>query len=86
MQPTSRSSSHTLPWPLVQTEWLASHLTDPDLRILDCAIVLELEDGVPRMTSGIQAWRNSHIPGSQYVDVLEELCDARQAIPMSTLP
>jgi thiosulfate/3-mercaptopyruvate sulfurtransferase len=86
MKPTATPSSHSLPWPLVETEWLATHLSDPDLRILDCAIVMELRDGVPRMTSGRQAWRDGHIPGSQYVDVLEELCDARQPVPMTTLP
>jgi thiosulfate/3-mercaptopyruvate sulfurtransferase len=86
MKPTSVSTSRTLPWPVVETEWLAAHLADPDLRILDCAIVLELSDGVPKMMSGRQAWRDGHIPGSQYIDVLEELCDATQPIPMTTLP
>ena len=49
---SSASLDQTLPWPLVETEWLAAHLADPDLRILDCAILLELKNGVPQMRSG----------------------------------
>jgi thiosulfate/3-mercaptopyruvate sulfurtransferase len=38
------------------------------------------------MTSGQTAWRDGHIPGSQYVDVLRELSDARHSVPMMALP
>ena len=83
---SSVSSDRTLPWPLVETEWLAAHLADPDLRILDCAILLELKDGVPQMRSGRPAWQEGHIPGSQYVDVLEELSDTNHHLPTMAPP
>ena len=83
---SSASLDRTLPWPLVETEWLAAHLADPDLRILDCAILLELKDGVPQMRSGRQAWQSGHIPGSRYVDVLEELSDTSHPLPTMAPP
>jgi len=49
---------------LVETDWLASHLADPDLCILDCTVLLhpDPERGF-RVESGYQAWREGHIRG-----------------------
>lgn len=62
--------------PLVSTDWLAEHIDDPDLRILDCTLVMKPnEDGSYGFVSGIDVWREGHIPNSIYVDVGTELSD-----------
>lgn len=59
---------------LVETDWLEAHLHDPDLRILDATVYLHptLIGGL-RMESGRENWAKEHIPGSAFVDLIEEL-------------
>ncbi|HUG14877.1 MAG TPA: sulfurtransferase [Thermomicrobiales bacterium] len=59
---------------LVETEWLADHLDDPDLRIVDCTMYLpdDSEEGVTT-ASGRANYALGHIPGAAYVDLLEDL-------------
>jgi thiosulfate/3-mercaptopyruvate sulfurtransferase len=67
--------STKLPGVIVDTDWLEENLQNPDVRIIDSHYFLEhTEDGVS-LTSGRSAWEESHIPGSQFVDLLEELSD-----------
>jgi thiosulfate/3-mercaptopyruvate sulfurtransferase len=63
--------------PLVTTDWLHAELDAPDLRILDCMVFLHpLADGSnSRPESGRAAWAAGHIPGSGFVDLLDELAD-----------
>lgn len=73
--------------PLVNTDWLACHLGEPDLRILDCGVVTQHhEDGGYSFASGRAEWEQRHIPGSIHVDVLEELSDPHQTIPLMMPP
>jgi 3-mercaptopyruvate sulfurtransferase SseA len=53
----------TLPM-LVDTNWLAAHLGDVDLRILDCSVGFVPVEGSVRLESGQAAWTAGHIPGS----------------------
>ncbi len=56
---------------LVETEWLAAHLQDSDLRILDCSVMMEITDkGDRKYSSGKARWEEGHIPGSVFVDFL----------------
>jgi thiosulfate/3-mercaptopyruvate sulfurtransferase len=52
---------------LVGPEWLAGHLTDPNLRVCDCRFT-----GDP--DSSRQAYLDGHIPGAVYSCWLKELC------------
>ncbi|HVD01555.1 MAG TPA: sulfurtransferase [Candidatus Dormibacteraeota bacterium] len=52
--------------PLVSAAWLAEHLADEDLRIVDLRWYL---DG----RSGRDAHREGHIPGAVFIDLQEEL-------------
>jgi len=52
---------------LVGPEWLAGHLTDPNLRVCDCRFT-----GDP--DSSRLAYLDGHIPGAVYSDWLNELC------------
>lgn len=61
---------------LVETEWLASHLHDPNLVILDCTTHL-IPD--PKITytvkPGREDFEKGHIPGAQFVDLQADLSD-----------
>jgi len=73
--------SLTHPEYLVETEWLAAHLSDADLRVLDCTVFLhpDAERGF-RIESGYEAWRKGHIPGSAFADLLKDLSDQSQTL------
>ena len=60
---------------LVDPAWLAGEMGAPDLRILDCSVVFERHDGVLTVGSGLSAWAEGHIPGSEHVDLVADLSD-----------
>jgi thiosulfate/3-mercaptopyruvate sulfurtransferase len=62
---------------LVSTDWLAQHLDDPNVRVLECTVYL-LPAEVPggfTVESGRAKWSQGHIPGAGYVDLQAELSD-----------
>jgi len=66
----------TLPTPLVSTDWLADHLDDADLRLLDATIFLAPPAGPGEdwtQERGDVAHAEEHIPGSRYADLVSEL-------------
>lgn len=61
---------------LVETEWLAARLDDASVRILECtAVNRPIEPFGYRAESGRASWAKAHIPGSGFVDLVDELCD-----------
>jgi thiosulfate/3-mercaptopyruvate sulfurtransferase len=61
---------------LVETDWLAQHLGDPDVRVLECTVYLHPKpEGGFRAESGRAKWAEGHIPGAGFVDLTDELCD-----------
>ena len=71
---------------LVETEWLAAHLNDPHLRILDCTVFLHADKTRGyRVESGYQKWQEGHIPGSGFADLTKELSDPHGRF-MFTMP
>ena len=72
--------------PLVATHWLAAHLQDPDLRILDCTMRLVPHEGRVRPEGTREDWARGHIPGSAYVDLLAELSDRQSPLPLMMPP
>ncbi|BBU58361.1 sulfurtransferase [Mameliella alba] len=68
------------PKTLVSTEWLAKHLNDPDLRILDASWYL------PDMGRDARAeYDAGHIPGARFFDI-DEISDARSDLPHMAPP
>ncbi|MDR0808326.1 MAG: 3-mercaptopyruvate sulfurtransferase [Gemmobacter sp.] len=68
------------PKTLVSTDWLAQHLKDPDLRILDASWYMP---GAGRDAKA--EYGASHIPGARFFD-LDEISDQRSALPHMAPP
>ena len=61
---------------LVETDWLAAHLDDPALRVLECTTILHPRpDGGYKAESGRATWAAGHIPRSGFADLTDDLCD-----------
>jgi thiosulfate/3-mercaptopyruvate sulfurtransferase len=68
------------PKTLVSTGWLAEHLKDPDLRVLDASWYL------PDMGRDPKAeYAESHIPGARFFDI-DEIADLRSDLPHMAPP
>ena len=68
------------PKTLISTEWLAAHLEDPDLRVLDASYYL------PAMNRDAKAeYDAAHIPGARFFDI-DEISDLRSDLPHMVPP
>jgi len=72
--------SYQHPEAIASTEWLATHLSDRDLRIFECTTYLQYlpegEDAPYRVVSGRENYDQSHIPGAGFLDIQNELSDS----------
>lgn len=68
------------PRTLVSTEWLAAHLNDPDLRILDASWHMPDSD-----RDSHTEYTEGHIPGARFFDI-DEISDQRSALPHMAPP
>ena len=67
--------------PLVDTEWLAAHLDDPDLRVLDSTTNVVREPGRSDKVIAERAkFEEGHVPGAQFVDLQADLSDQRSSL------
>ena len=58
----------------ISTAELADRLTEPDLRIYDCTVIMQpKEGGGYDIRSGLEEYRQAHIPGSAFVDLKTDL-------------
>jgi thiosulfate/3-mercaptopyruvate sulfurtransferase len=68
------------PRTLVSTGWLAAHLDDPDLRVIDASYYM------PDMGRDAKAeYGASHIPGARFFDI-DEISDQRSPLPHMAPP
>jgi thiosulfate/3-mercaptopyruvate sulfurtransferase len=67
--------SLSLPGALVSTEWLAEHLDDADLRILDCTW-----HHVSTNLDGRTQYRGRHLPGAVHFDI-DQVADGASPLP-----
>ena len=68
------------PKTLVSTDWLAKHIKDPDLRILDASTYLPAVD-----RDGRAEYDAAHIPGARFFDI-DDISDGRSALPHMAPP
>src|SRR6202034_4087861 len=66
---------------LVETDWLAQHLTDPGVVVLDCTTHLIPN---PAITYDVmparEDYEKGHIPGAQFIDVSRDVSDTSQSL------
>jgi thiosulfate/3-mercaptopyruvate sulfurtransferase len=78
------------PEALVQTEWLATHLADPDLRLFECTTWLRPaapDENVPyHPEAGRADYEAGHIPGAGFLDVPGELSRQNAPVHFMMLP
>ncbi len=66
---------------LVETDWLAQHLQDPDVVVLDCTTHLIPEPAITyRVVPGREDFERGHIPGAQFVDMGRDVSDTSQQL------
>ena len=65
---------------LVSTQWLAEHMSAPDLRILDASWYLPSEGRDPKAE-----YDAAHIPGARFFDI-DEISDSRSELPHMAPP
>ncbi|WP_291729290.1 3-mercaptopyruvate sulfurtransferase [Leisingera sp. F5] len=68
------------PKTLVSTDWLAAHLKDPDLRVLDASWYLPQENRDPKAE-----YSAAHIPGARFFDI-DDISDHRSELPHMVPP
>lgn len=68
------------PKTLVSTDWLAKHIRDPDLRILDASWYMPAENRDARAE-----YDAAHIPGARFFDI-DEIADLRSDLPHMVPP
>ncbi|MBM3457719.1 MAG: sulfurtransferase [Armatimonadetes bacterium] len=76
---------------LVETEWLAAHLDDPALRVVDLRGVVHTEtepDGFQRARylGAPERYAAGHIPGAVYLNWTSDLVDEHDPVPAQAAP
>src|SRR5215203_4620530 len=65
-----------LPSPLVTTDWLAEHLGDERLVVVDASVLSIATAAGSRWLSGLDEYLiTGHVPGAVFADLLEEFSD-----------
>ena len=64
---------------IVQCEWLLNEIENYHIRIFDCSTYLHYTDNDPSkpyiVESGLEDYKNSHIPGASFIDLQKDLSD-----------
>jgi thiosulfate/3-mercaptopyruvate sulfurtransferase len=73
----SDPTTYRNPEALVTVEWLAEHLDDPSVRVVDARFAIRPTSGrTLEAVAERDAYREAHIPGAVFVDVMGDLSDA----------
>lgn len=80
--------SNTLPsGPLVSTDWLAAHLDDTTIRIVDIrGQVLPPSAPKPHYAPKYAEYAAAHIPGAVYIDWTRDIVDLNNPVPVQVAP
>jgi thiosulfate/3-mercaptopyruvate sulfurtransferase len=72
--------------PLVSARWVAEHLGDPDLRVIDPTMQISKVAFLPTIRTGLREYRRGHIPGSVFLDLFELHDPGRPRMTMTAPP
>ena len=77
--------------PLASTTWLAEHLDDPDLRVVDIRGYVKKKDlGNGRQQAEYlgarDEYQTAHVPGAVYVDWTSDIVDPENPVPAQLAP
>src|SRR3712207_9304900 len=77
--------------PLVSTDWLAGHLDDTDLRVVDIRGYVKKTDlGEGRQRAEYlgarEEYDEAHVPGAVYVDWTCDITDTDDPVPVQVAP
>ncbi|MCA1716619.1 MAG: sulfurtransferase [Actinobacteria bacterium] len=77
--------------PLTQTEWLAEHLDDQDLRVVDIRGYVkkrDLDNGrqEAEYLAARDEYEEAHVPGAVYVDWTRDITDPEDPVPVQVAP
>ena len=67
---------------LVSTEWLAAHLHDPELRIVDVRGEVRPPGSSPRYRGRPEDYEAGHVPGAVFVDWTRDIVDVDDPVPV----
>jgi len=71
---------------LVEPEWLSARLNDKSVRIFDCTTHMIAQPvGPSKIESGWPEFSAEHIPGSQHLDMVQDLSDPDAPYPFGML-
>jgi thiosulfate/3-mercaptopyruvate sulfurtransferase len=66
---------------LVSTEWLSEHINDSDLVVLDCTVLIEMdESGGFTSVSGRANYEEGHIPSAGFADLTSDLANGESSL------
>ncbi|HET9903144.1 MAG TPA: sulfurtransferase [Xanthobacteraceae bacterium] len=66
---------------LVETDWLADRLGDPQLRVFDCSVRLIPDPQLQYRVEDCRAdYRAGHVPGAGYIDLHNDLSDKQTGL------
>lgn len=71
---------------LVSAAWLADHLSDPDLRVIDATVHLTFDADGAHVTGGADSFAEGHVPGAVFVDQITQLTDPDSDVPFTVAP
>jgi thiosulfate/3-mercaptopyruvate sulfurtransferase len=74
------------PSPLVTTEWLAAHMRDPNVRIVDVRWRSRYENGRGISLDDRDGYLAGHIPGAVFAGMMGDLSDADHPVPDMLAP
>ena len=72
---------------LATTEWLADHLDDSPVRVVDMRYNVRIASGgTLQALPGKKGYRKGHIPGAVFVDYVADLSTTEDNVPLNILP
>lgn len=72
--------------PLVTTTWLAAHMKDPAVRVIDVRWQSRYENGRGISCDDYDGYLSGHIPGAVFAGMISELSDPKHAVPDMLAP